>query len=69
MVCIYVNLEPLSRKLASLGIIESPANFRAFAQAFTANQPYFSIIDVGRGKERADSKIRGGAFTQGSARC
>ncbi|KAI9721854.1 MAG: hypothetical protein M1828_004949 [Chrysothrix sp. TS-e1954] len=58
MVQIYANVEDLSRKLAEVGILPEPAQFNDFASAFSLNQPLFNIIDVGRGKERADHKIR-----------
>ncbi|KAK7547013.1 C-x8-C-x5-C-x3-H type zinc finger protein [Phyllosticta citricarpa] len=58
MVQIYANFEGLSRKLTSVGILKSPAEFYAFARAFTLNQPLFNMIDVGSGKERADHKIK-----------
>ncbi len=34
-------------------------DLRQFAGDFNAQQPLFDIIDVGRGKERADRKIQG----------
>ncbi|KAI9689708.1 MAG: hypothetical protein M1820_010078 [Bogoriella megaspora] len=57
MVQIYVNLEGLGRKLAAIGIT-SPMDLHAFTRAFSLNQPLFSIVDVGSGKERADHKLR-----------
>ena len=59
MVQIYLSLDKLAIKLASVGLLRSPQEFRAFAQSFSVNQPLFSIIDVGQGKERADHKIKG----------
>lgn len=59
MVQIYLSLEKLAVKLASVGLLRSPSELRAFAQRFSLNQPLFSIIDVGQGKEKADHKIRG----------
>ena len=59
MVQIYLSLDKLAIKLASVGLLRSPQEFRAFAQSFNVNQPLFSIIDVGHGKERADHKIKG----------
>ncbi|KAK7733392.1 hypothetical protein SLS57_000407 [Botryosphaeria dothidea] len=58
MVHIYANLEGLSRKLASVGILKSPQELHIFARAFTLHQPLFNFIDVGSGKERADHKIK-----------
>ncbi|KAF2237206.1 C-x8-C-x5-C-x3-H type zinc finger protein [Viridothelium virens] len=58
MVQVYTNLEGLGRKLFSLGMISSPTEIHAFSRAFSLNQPLFSIIDVGFGKERADHKLK-----------
>ncbi|KAF2502887.1 hypothetical protein BU16DRAFT_22082 [Lophium mytilinum] len=58
MVQIFANFEGLSHKLASLNIIKYPTELNAFAQSFSLNQPLFSFVDVGRGKERADHKIK-----------
>ncbi|EFQ91728.1 hypothetical protein PTT_11369 [Pyrenophora teres f. teres 0-1] len=58
MVQIYLSLDKLAIKLASVGLLRSPQEFRAFAQSFSVNQALFSIIDVGQGKERADHKIK-----------
>ena len=62
MVHIYVSLDKLAQKLASVGLLSHPQQLRNFAQGFSVNQPLFSIIDVGHGKERADHKIKGTAF-------
>jgi hypothetical protein len=59
MVQVYLSLDKLAQKLASVGLLRSPQELRAFAQRFSVNQPLFSIIDVGHGKERADHKIKG----------
>jgi hypothetical protein len=59
MVQIYVSLDKLAAKLSQVGLLKSPHELRAFAQNFGVNQPLFSIIDVGQGKERADYKIKG----------
>ena len=56
---IYVSLEDLSRKLASVGILDTAGQMSTFVHAFNLAQPLFSIVDVGRGKERADHKIKG----------
>ena len=59
MVQIYLSLDKLAVKLAQVGLLRNPQELRAFAQHFSVNQPLFSIIDVGQGKERADHKIKG----------
>ncbi|KAF2179034.1 hypothetical protein K469DRAFT_717541 [Zopfia rhizophila CBS 207.26] len=58
MVHIYASLDKLGQKLASVGLIKHPQELRAFAQSFSVNQPLFSIIDVGQGKERADYRMK-----------
>ncbi|KAL5390410.1 hypothetical protein DPSP01_001969 [Paraphaeosphaeria sporulosa] len=58
MVQIYVSLDKLAHKLASVGLIDKPSDLRTFAQGFSLNQSLFSIVDVGHGKERADHKIK-----------
>jgi hypothetical protein len=59
MVQLYLSLDKLAMKLAQVGLLRAPSDFRAFTQRFSVNQPLFSIIDVGQGKERADHKIKG----------
>ena len=56
---IYVSLDDLARKLASVGSLRTIGDMSHFVHAFNLSQPLFSIIDVGRGKERADHKIKG----------
>lgn len=59
MVQVYSNLDGLARKLYSVGIIKSVTDLHEFSRSFSLNQPLFSFVDVGSGKERADHKIRG----------
>ena len=59
IVQIYLSLEDLSRKLASVGLLQTHADMKSFVHAFCNSQSLFSIIDVGKGKERADHKMRG----------
>ncbi|KAF2793606.1 hypothetical protein K505DRAFT_244028 [Melanomma pulvis-pyrius CBS 109.77] len=58
MVQIYVSLDKLAVKLFQVGLLRNQFELRTFAQNFSVNQPLFSIIDVGQGKERADYKIK-----------
>ncbi|KAF2002989.1 hypothetical protein P154DRAFT_520350 [Amniculicola lignicola CBS 123094] len=58
MVNIFVSLDKLAAKLAQVGLLKHPTEMRGFAQSFSVNQPLFSIIDVGHGKERADFRIK-----------
>lgn len=62
MVQIYFSLDKLATKLGYIGLLRSPTELRVFAQRFSVNQPLFSVIDVGQGKERADHKIKGTIF-------
>lgn len=41
------------------GSIANENQFKQFTQGFTQAKASFDFIDVGYGKERADSKIRG----------
>lgn len=59
MAQVYLSLDKLAMKLALVGLLRSPQELRAFAQRFSVNQPLFSVVDVGQGKERADHKIKG----------
>ncbi|KAJ4316835.1 hypothetical protein N0V94_005248 [Neodidymelliopsis sp. IMI 364377] len=58
MVQIYLSLDKLAFKLQQVGLLRHPQELRTFAQRFSVNQPLFSIVDVGQGKERADHKIK-----------
>ncbi len=59
MAQIYLSLDKLAFKLQQVGLLRYSQDLRSFAQRFSVNQPLFSIIDVGQGKERADHKIKG----------
>ena len=59
MVMMFANLDGLSRKLAHIGMIQHPGVLNEFASSFSLSQPMFNFIDVGRGKERADHKLKG----------
>lgn len=55
---VYLSLDKLAKTLCSNGLLRAPSEMRNFVQEFNINQPLFSIIDVGYGKERADFKLR-----------
>lgn len=59
MVNVYLSLDKLAQKLAQVGLLRTQPDLRAFVQRFNVNQPLFTIVDVGQGKERADHKIKG----------
>lgn len=56
---IVANLGGLGRALARDGAIDSVNDLKDFTLGFTQSKASFDFIDVGYGKERADSKIRG----------
>jgi hypothetical protein len=41
------------------GSLENPDALRGFTLGFTQGKASFDFVDVGHGKERADSKIKG----------
>lgn len=59
MVRVFVNLEGLEQTCVDLHLSDSYGTLRQFASGFTQNQPLFDFVDAGRGKERADHKIKG----------
>ncbi|OTA91164.1 hypothetical protein M434DRAFT_32965 [Hypoxylon sp. CO27-5] len=58
VVQVVLNLDGLSRKLYSVNLTKSLSDLTAFARGFSRSQGLFSIIDVGKGKEQADFKVR-----------
>ncbi|KAI1804740.1 hypothetical protein F4811DRAFT_552610 [Daldinia bambusicola] len=58
MVQVVLNLEGLSRKLFCVDLAKSMSDLSAFARGFSRAQGLFSFIDVGKGKEQADFKVR-----------
>ena len=42
-----------------VGVLDNAEDLREFSLGFTQGKASFDFIDVGHGKERADSKIRG----------
>lgn len=55
---VYANLNDLSKSLRMSRIIEYDEEMRVFAERFTNSRADFDFINVGKGKENADSKIR-----------
>jgi hypothetical protein len=62
MAKVCTNISGLSKALLRDGSIESVDTFKDFTIGFTQGKASFEFIDVGHGKERADSKIRGTYF-------
>lgn len=55
---VYCNKSGLLDTLTGNGVCTGE-EFEAFVWAFNQASPWFSIVDVGYGKEAADAKIRG----------
>lgn len=55
---VYANINDLGRSLRMSGVIDNDDNLRVFAEQFTNTHPDFDFINVGKGKENTDSKIR-----------
>lgn len=60
IVKICANLSGLSQALKRDGAIDNPLDLRQFSLGFNQAKASFDYLDVGRGKERADSKLKGG---------
>ncbi|KAI9890944.1 MAG: hypothetical protein M1814_003445 [Vezdaea aestivalis] len=56
---VYANLKGLADALYRAGVIEHQQKMIEFARGFTSSKPLFDFIDVGTGKDRADSKMTG----------
>jgi len=56
---IVANLDGLSRAMIRDGAIDNVNTLRDFMQGFSQAKASFNFIDIGYGKERADSKIKG----------
>ncbi len=62
VVRIYANLNDLSKSLRLSHVITSDDDMRVFAERFTNSRADFDFVNVGKGKENADSKIRRTCF-------
>ncbi|KAI1178366.1 hypothetical protein F4777DRAFT_538462 [Nemania sp. FL0916] len=58
LVRVYANINDLARSLRLSGVIEADENLRVFAEQFTNTYADCDFINVGKGKENTDSKIR-----------
>ncbi len=56
---VCANLDGLTNAMVREGTLNSHDELRNFALGFTQGKASFDFIDVGHGKERADSKIKG----------
>ncbi|TVY81394.1 hypothetical protein LSUE1_G008034, partial [Lachnellula suecica] len=58
MAKVCANISGLSKAMRRDGSLANPDDFRDFTLGFTQGKASFDFIDVGHGKERADSKIK-----------
>lgn len=56
---VCANMQGLGRAMRRDGCLDSEQELKDFSLGFTQAKASFDFIDVGRGKERADSKIKG----------
>ncbi|KAF5006107.1 hypothetical protein FDECE_7479 [Fusarium decemcellulare] len=56
---VVANVSGLGKALCRDGSLDDPSLFKEFTLGFTQAKASFDFLDVGYGKERADSKIRG----------
>ena len=56
---ICANLSGLAKAMIRDGTLNSESDFKDFTLGFTQAKASFDFVDVGYGKERADSKIQG----------
>lgn len=59
LVRVFLNIDFLTRKYQSEGIVRDEITLRQFALGFTKSQPLFEVVDAGWGKDRVDYKIKG----------
>ncbi len=59
---IVANLNGLGKAMRRDGSVDSENDLKEFMQGFTQSKASFDFVDVGHGKERADSKIKGKYF-------
>ncbi|KAI0204538.1 hypothetical protein F4808DRAFT_346188 [Astrocystis sublimbata] len=58
LVRVYANINDLARALRYSGIVDTEDSLRHFAEQFTNTHADCDFINVGKGKENGDSKIR-----------
>ena len=58
MVIVYLNKSGLSKALVDAGVLKSVNELDQFLWSFTQSTSLFQVVDIGYGKERADSKLR-----------
>lgn len=64
LVRIYANLKDLARTLRNNKVIALEEDLHRFAEHFTNSRPEYEFINVGPGKENADSKMNSETSTK-----
>ncbi|KAJ0280223.1 hypothetical protein COL26b_003550 [Colletotrichum chrysophilum] len=64
---VCANMSGLARAMRRDGCLDSESELKEFSLGFTQAKASFDFIDVGHGKERADSKIKGISHDAGYA--
>lgn len=59
MAKVCANVTGLAKAMKRDGILDDGEDLRSFTLGFTQGKASFDFVDVGHGKERADSKIKG----------
>ena len=59
---VCANVSGLGKAMKRDGCLENPEDLRDFTLGFTQGKASFDFVDVGHGKERADSKIKGPVY-------
>lgn len=59
MAKVCANVTGLTKAMQRDGSLENSTELRDFTLGFTQGKASFDFVDVGHGKERADSKIKG----------
>lgn len=60
---ICANVTGLTKAMKREGLLDDGESLRNFTLGFTQGKASFDFVDVGHGKERADSKIKGRSMT------
>ena len=62
IVRVYANVTALAKALYLSEVISSNSDMYTFAEQFTISRAEFDFVNVGHGKENADSKLRSKLF-------
>ncbi|TAQ84104.1 hypothetical protein B7494_g7569 [Chlorociboria aeruginascens] len=65
MAKVCANVTGLAKAMRRDGTLDNPEDLRDFTIGFTQGKASFDFVDCGHGKERADSKIKGGQILMG----